>query len=79
MAPPTLTSLSIEKLACVRGGRMLFRDLSFSVSQGEVLSIEGSVSSRDGRGGTAPARVAEQLEAVLTRSAELRDRLRSDR
>jgi argininosuccinate lyase len=26
-----------------------------------VLTVEGSVSSRDGRGGTAPARVAEQL------------------
>jgi argininosuccinate lyase len=28
----------------------------------EVLTVEGSVASRDGRGGTAPARVAEQLE-----------------
>ncbi len=27
----------------------------------EVLSVEGSVASRDGRGGTAPARVREQL------------------
>ena len=27
----------------------------------EVLTIEGSVAARDGRGGTAPARVAEQL------------------
>ena len=41
----------------------------------EVLTIEGSVSSRDGRGGTAPARVAEQLEAVLASSAELKARL----
>jgi len=41
MAPPTLTLLSVENLACIRGGRLLFRDLSFSVSQGEVLSIEG--------------------------------------
>ncbi len=41
MAPPTLTSLSVENLACIRGGRLLFRDLSFSVSPGEVLSIEG--------------------------------------
>ena len=32
----------------------------------EVLTVEGSVASRDGRGGTAPDRVAEQL-------AELRD------
>jgi argininosuccinate lyase len=28
----------------------------------EVLTVEGSVSSRDGRGGTAPVRVAEQLD-----------------
>ncbi|MCV7442559.1 argininosuccinate lyase [Mycobacterium paraense] len=41
----------------------------------EVLTIEGSVASRDARGGTAPARVAEQLDAVLARRAELRDRL----
>jgi argininosuccinate lyase len=34
----------------------------------EVLSVEGSLASRDSRGGTAPARVAEQL-------AELRARL----
>jgi heme exporter protein A len=41
MASPALTSLSVENLACVRGGRLLFRDLSFSVSSGEMLSIEG--------------------------------------
>ncbi|HWV27158.1 MAG TPA: argininosuccinate lyase [Aeromicrobium sp.] len=34
----------------------------------DVLSVEGSLASRDARGGTAPARVAEQL-------AELRARL----
>ena len=34
----------------------------------EVLSVEGSLASRDSRGGTAPARVTEQL-------AELRSRL----
>jgi len=28
----------------------------------EVLSVEGSLASRDGRGGTAPVRVREQLE-----------------
>ena len=27
----------------------------------DVLSVEGSIASRDGRGGTAPARVVEQL------------------
>jgi argininosuccinate lyase len=34
----------------------------------EVLTVEGSVASRDGRGGTAPERVREQL-------AELRERV----
>ncbi len=42
----------------------------------EVLTIEGSVASRDARGGTAPIRVAEQLEAVLAEAAELGHRLR---
>ncbi|WGX94433.1 argininosuccinate lyase [Nocardioides sp. L-11A] len=37
-----------------------------------VLTVEGSVASRDGRGGTAPARVAEQL-------ADLRKRVRETR
>ena len=45
----------------------------------EVLTIEGSVSSRDGRGGTAPARVAEQLKAVLADSEQLKNRLRGSR
>jgi argininosuccinate lyase len=30
----------------------------------DVLSVEGSLASRDGRGGTAPVRVREQLERV---------------
>ncbi|MEV7973154.1 argininosuccinate lyase [Cellulomonas sp. NPDC089187] len=38
----------------------------------EVLTVEGSVASRDARGGTAPARVAEQLTRARSRSAELR-------
>jgi argininosuccinate lyase len=42
----------------------------------EVLTIEGSVSSRDARGGTAPARVAEQLDAVVAGCDILRNRLR---
>jgi argininosuccinate lyase len=42
----------------------------------DVLTIEGSVSSRDARGGTAPSRVADQLEVVRTRCAALRERLR---
>jgi argininosuccinate lyase len=34
----------------------------------EVLTVEGSVGSRDGRGGTAPARVREQLDELLARA-----------
>ncbi|WP_068189620.1 argininosuccinate lyase [Mycobacterium sp. UM_CSW] len=45
----------------------------------DVLTIEGSVASRDSRGGTAPNRVAEQLDAVLARCAELKDRLSAER
>jgi argininosuccinate lyase len=40
-----------------------------------VLTIEGSVSSRDARGGTAPSRVAVQLEAVHVAAERLRQQL----
>ena len=43
----------------------------------EVLTIEGSVSSRTGRGGTAPERVAEQLGELRSRVAAHRDWLNS--
>jgi argininosuccinate lyase len=38
----------------------------------EVLTVEGSVASRDGRGGTAPVRVAEQLAELTTAVAHAR-------
>lgn len=38
----------------------------------EVLSVEGSIDSRDAKGGTAGPRVAEQELEVLRRSGELR-------
>lgn len=38
----------------------------------EVLSVEGSVASRDGRGGTAPVRVAEQLTELTAAAAAAR-------
>ena len=41
----------------------------------DVLTIAGSVDSRDARGGTAPARVAEQLTIVRDRAAQLRSQL----
>ncbi|WP_407318133.1 argininosuccinate lyase [Isoptericola halotolerans] len=37
-----------------------------------VLSVEGSVASRDAVGGTAPVRVTEQLEAAKERATEYR-------
>ncbi|MET0997283.1 MAG: argininosuccinate lyase, partial [Marmoricola sp.] len=42
----------------------------------EVLTIEGSVSSRDGRGGTAPVRVTEQLAELRVVVADHRTWLR---
>ena len=42
----------------------------------DVLTIEGSVSSRDARGGTAPVRVAAQLDAVRAGVEQLRQQLR---
>ncbi len=41
----------------------------------EVLSVEGSVASRDARGGTAPDRVREQLAELRRRASDHRDRL----
>ena len=38
----------------------------------EVLTVQGSVEARTGRGGTAPVRVAEQLDEVRTKVAALR-------
>ena len=40
-----------------------------------VLSIEGSVRSRDGVGGTAPDRVADQLASLTTRVRDIGTRL----
>ena len=37
----------------------------------EVLSVEGSLASRDAKGGTAPVRVAEQLQRVRETHADL--------
>ena len=37
-----------------------------------VLTVEGSIGSRDAKGGTAPVRVAEQGDAVAGSVADLR-------
>lgn len=38
----------------------------------EVLSTKGSVAARNGKGGTAPSRVAEQIEAAVNETERLR-------
>jgi argininosuccinate lyase len=45
----------------------------------EVLSAEGSVSARDGHGGTAPSRVLEQLARAGELAGQLRVALGEDR
>lgn len=37
----TLQSLEASSLTCIRGNRLVFRDVGFSVSAGGVLSLEG--------------------------------------
>jgi argininosuccinate lyase len=41
----------------------------------EVLTVEGSIASRDGRGGTAPTRVAEQLDELAAAVERVHGRL----
>ena len=37
----TLRSLPAENLSCIRGGRLVFRDVGFRVEAGQALSLEG--------------------------------------
>ncbi|MBX3310125.1 MAG: argininosuccinate lyase [Cryobacterium sp.] len=41
----------------------------------DVLTVDGSIASRTGAGGTAPERVAEQLDALAQRVTSLSDQL----
>ena len=54
-----------------------FAEISPTLTSGvrEVLTVEGSVASRDGRGGTAPSRVREQLDDLTASVAGHRGRL----
>lgn len=36
-----IIALTVENLACIRGQRVLFRDLSFSLAAGRALSLQG--------------------------------------
>jgi len=37
----TLRSITAEKLTCLRGNRLVFRDVGFRVERGQVLTLEG--------------------------------------
>lgn len=58
--------LEVDSLDCVRGDRVLFRDLSFAVDHGEVLHLKG----RNGSGKTTLLRALAGL--LLQESGEIR-------
>ncbi|MCH1868947.1 argininosuccinate lyase [Nocardioides sp. CFH 31398] len=62
-----LSDLSPEDLAAI--------DERLTPAVREVLTVEGSVASRSARGGTAPARVGEQLDEARAAAASLRSAL----
>ena len=71
-----VASLQAHQLTCVRGGRVVFRDVSFRASAGEALAIEGA----NGSGKTSLLRMIAGFLApqagsiVLTRDgAEISD------
>lgn len=59
-------ALQIEALSCVRGDRVLFRDLSFDVHGGELLHLKG----RNGSGKTTLLRALAGL--LLPEAGEIR-------
>jgi argininosuccinate lyase len=63
-----LEELTDEELAGIHPG--------LTAEVREVLTVEGSVSSRDARGGTAPVQVAKQLQVVRDTADRLSSRLR---
>jgi argininosuccinate lyase len=63
-----LEELTDDELAAIHPG--------LTAEVREVLTVAGSVNSRDARGGTAPVQVAKQLGVVRDTADELRIRLR---
>ena len=55
----SITSVEVSALTAIRGGRLLFRDLSFRVDAGRVLCIEGA----NGAGKTSLLRMIAGLLA----------------
>src|SRR3954453_6777749 len=60
--------LSAESLTCVRGGRIVFSGLSFSVSSGEALSVVG----HNGAGKSSLLRVIAGLVHLTAGTLSLR-------
>ena len=60
-----------KELAELTGAELVEIDASLSDGVLDVLTIEGSVTSRNGRGGTAPDRVAEQLAEAVAAAEKL--------
>jgi argininosuccinate lyase len=54
--------------------RGIHTDLTSQVR--EVLTVAGSVSARNARGGTSPQQVASQLEGLRQKADGMRNRLR---
>jgi heme exporter protein A len=65
---PAVTSLEASSLTCIRGGRLVFRDVGFSVGAGHVLSLEGP----NGAGKTSLLRMLAGFLAPATGTIRLR-------
>jgi heme exporter protein A len=66
--------LDVQNLTCIRGQRVLFRDLSFRVDAGEVLSLEGP----NGAGKTSLLRVLAGLLPAAGGTIALGGEMESD-
>lgn len=62
--------LSLDKISCVRGDRMLFKQLSFSLSRGEALWVRGP----NGLGKSSLIRLAAGLLRPFSGTVERRER-----
>lgn len=65
----TLKALTADKLTCLRGGRLVFRDLAFSIAAGQALALEGA----NGAGKTSLLRMIAGFLAPAGGTIVLRD------